>query len=546
VLTAGSANAPLPTIATSAPRDLAVRDHRLRVSAGLLLSMLLHGALLVIILSSDARFGNLERLPVLLIHWIDDKDDSQDARAANTPTTDTAIHEQMHSEREQEAIPQESAEAQAATLTAQTFDPSTIEEPLASLEVDNPAASELTPIEQPSLLSPQENRQVREPRKVEISPLQQLAIEEKVLAAAQSLHEGQASQLSWTEDGQTYQATITRNPSLGSMDLEQVAVEVTTATSTGARMRTQMTMSRLAFSQFSQVIDRWDPQVQLHDDEIVGRFHSNTSFYIGSDASAVPKFAGKVTTAARGFRTPNGGLRRKREDVFQGGFQTSTGRIDLPKQALPFAVEPAADDAHVHRFTDDAHIVFYEDGRYAWRDRRADIDTYATYPEDRPTYLMAGEDVTLFVKGTINGKVLVYSPERIVIEGSLRYADDPRTNQDADDYLGLVSDKYVDIARPYVTGRGDLTIDAAIFARRRFNVTSIEVGRTALLSIYGSLTSGTISATEPRYATKIEFDSRFDRQRPPGFPATNRYEIANVADSWTELEEIPTEDEASF
>jgi hypothetical protein len=508
--------------------------------------LILHGALVLIILNSDARFGNLERLPVLLIHWIDDKNDSQDAQAANTPTTDTALRQQMHSEREQEAIPQETAESQAATLTAQTFDPSTIEQPLASIEVDQPIASELPPLDLPSLLSPQVNRQTREPRKVEISPLQQLAMEQKVLAAAQALHDGHSSQVSWTEDGQVYQATLTRNPSLGSMDLEQVSVEVTTATDSGARMRTQLTMSRLAFSQFSQVIDRWDPQVQLHDDEIVGRFHSNTSFYIGADAAAMPKFAGKVTTAARGFRTPNGGLRRKRDEVFQGGLQTSTGRIDLPKQALPFAVEPAEDDAHVHRFAEDAHIVFYADGRYAWRDKRADTDAYATYPEDRPTYLLGGDDVTLFVRGTINGKVLVYSPDRIVIEGSLRYSDDPRTNQDSDDYLGLVADKYVEVARPYVTGRGDLTIDAAIFARRRFNVTSIDFGRTALMSIYGSLTSGTISATEPRYATKIEFDPRFDRQRPPGFPATNRYEIASAPDAWSEIEATVAEDQASL
>jgi hypothetical protein len=165
------------------------------------------------------------------------------------------------------------------------------------------------------------------------------------------------------------------------------------------------------------------------------------------------------------------------------------------------------------------------------------VDQLAKYPEDRPAYFLGGSDVTLYVKGTVNGKVLIYSPERIVIEGSLKYADDPRTSADANDYLGLVSDKYVEIARPYVTGRGDLHIDAAIFARRRFSVTNIDFGRTALLSIYGSLTSGTISATEPRYATKIEFDPRFDRLRPPGFPATNRYEVARPADTWTEVEE---------
>jgi hypothetical protein len=134
----------------------------------------------------------------------------------------------------------------------------------------------------------------------------------------------------------------------------------------------------------------------------------------------------------------------------------------------------------------------------------------------------------------VRGRVLVYSPERIVIEGSLTYSHDPRTVDDSDDYLGLVSDANIEIARAYVTGQGDLRIDGAIFARRRFLVRDIDRRRAGTLSIYGSLTTGTISATEPRYATKIEFDPRFDRVRPPGFPSTNRFEVASWNPQWRE------------
>ena len=77
-------------------------------------------------------------------------------------------------------------------------------------------------------------------------------------------------------------------------------------------------------------------------------------------------------------------------------------------------------------------------------------------------------------------------------------------------------------------------IDAAIYAGRRFVVTGIDHVRTATLRIYGSLACGTISATEPRYATKIDYDTRFERQRPPGFPSTNRYEVANWNGQWTQ------------
>jgi hypothetical protein len=127
----------------------------------------------------------------------------------------------------------------------------------------------------------------------------------------------------------------------------------------------------------------------------------------------------------------------------------------------------------------------------------------------------------------VNGKVLVYSPERIVIVGDLRYADD-RRDPGATDYLGLVAERTVAIDVPEATGSGDLTIHASIYARQRFQVRSYRSRRSGTLSIYGSLAAGSVSATEPRYATKIEFDERLTTMRAPGFPLSDRYEL----DSW--------------
>ena len=41
-----------------------------------------------------------------------------------------------------------------------------------------------------------------------------------------------------------------------------------------------------------------------------------------------------------------------------------------------------------------------------------------------------------------------------------------------------------------------------------------------------------------RYATRIEFDPRFERVRPPGFPQTDRYEIETWDGRWR-LAEAP-------
>jgi hypothetical protein len=272
--------------------------------------------------------------------------------------------------------------------------------------------------------------------------------------------------------------------------------------------------------------------VQLHDDEIVGRFHSNTRVKLLYDSRTAPKFLGKVTTSARSFDLESH-VRKRDSEIFRGGKETRAGRIELPESVQPFAWAPRDNDARVHEFTSDTHIRFYPDGSYTWRTRDALASTI-NKPSAYPVYFIAAPGVTLYAQGIVGGRVLIYSPTRIVIEGNLIYADDPRDAPDSGDFIGLVSNRYVEVAPPGVTGPGDLEIDAAIFAGRRFIVTSIDHPRTATLRVYGSLAAGTLTATEPRYATKIEYDDRFERERPPGFPSTNRYETAAWDGQWTE------------
>ncbi|NUO84098.1 hypothetical protein HUU05_28830 [candidate division KSB1 bacterium] len=44
--------------------------------------------------------------------------------------------------------------------------------------------------------------------------------------------------------------------------------------------------------------------------------------------------------------------------------------------------------------------------------------------------------------------------------------------------------------------------------------------------------SGSLSATEPRYATHVRFDKRLEQRRPPYFPMTDRYEITDWQPEW--------------
>ena len=361
----------------------------------------------------------------------------------------------------------------------------------------------------------------------------QALLTRKVMEGAQGFEDTTQNEahLAWTQDGQEYTAVLTRQPAADNTGIDRMIVEVVTS-ERGKRLRTQMQMKRLAFSHFTQLVDRWDQEVQLHDDEIVGRFHSNTEIFVGYDRSAIPKFFGKVTTAARGFTFASAVGRKERAEIFRAGLETRAGRIPLPAKFLPFAAQANPQQVEVQSYTGDTRITFYEDGTYGWKPAKAGAAEQRIPLSATTTYIVGTRDTTFYIRGTVSGKVLVYSPDLIVVEGHLVYAHDPRADTNGNDYLGLVSDNYIEVARRSVTGPGDLEIDAAIYAKRRFVVTDEHAPGNATLFIYGSLTAGTLSATEPRYATKVTFDPRFEDARPPGFPVTDRYEVEGWDGMW--------------
>ena len=337
--------------------------------------------------------------------------------------------------------------------------------------------------------------------------------------------------LTWRHKGQEYVAKFTQLPTESDMGIERVIVEISTVED-GRRLSTEMRMKRLAFSNYAQFVNRWEPNVQIHNDQLDGRFHSNSEINLAYTRKARPQFHGEVTTSARKINWTERHGRVGRDEIFKGGLQTGVRAIYLPKRYIPFPRDADMEDDQVHRFDQDSRIVFRADGSYSWHPIGAESSRSAATLSDSPTYLVAEKKVSLHVKGIVNGKVLVYSPERIVIEDDLVYAQDPERIADSDDYLGLASDKYIDIAPPNVTGYGDLVIHAAIYAKRRFSVTKYRNRSSALLHIYGSLTAGTLSATEPRFYTKIQFDRRLEHLRPPGFPTTDRYEIESADSGW--------------
>jgi hypothetical protein len=369
---------------------------------------------------------------------------------------------------------------------------------------------------------------------------EQVMLERNVQKVAMELLDtnATASTVSWQQDGQEYSARILRQPASDSTGLEQVIAEIMTSKD-GKRLKTHLSLKRLAFSHFTQLVNFWDPNIQLHDDVIDGRFHSNTEFGLATIGNVKPKFFGKVTTAASTLTYSGTVNSRRNRDMFQGGAETKTDRVTLPRD-MPDVVS-GGDENDRHVFSDDTRIIFNPDGSYVWRLANGDGELQRQEPSQKPQYLIGEKDAKLYVRGTVSGIFTVYSPNDIEIEDDLVYLRDPRQTLISRDYLALISGRDIRIAAGDVTGPGDLTVHGALFARRRFFTEGVDHARPATMFIYGSLTAGTILETEPRYATKLDYDKRFEYLRPASFPMTRRYEVDAWDQDWKEVEGSETE-----
>ena len=340
------------------------------------------------------------------------------------------------------------------------------------------------------------------------------------------------SEITWSQEGHQYTARVLRQPASDSTGLEQVVAEIVTDRD-GKRMKTRLSLKRLAFSHFTQLVNFWDPNIQLHDDVIDGRFHSNTEIGLTSVGGIEPRFFGKVTTSASSMTYGEFATRRKK-DIFQGGTETRTERVTLPRD-MPDVVS-GGDSHDRHVFENDTRIIFNSDGTFVWRAANGEGPLQRADASDHPRYLIGDKGAKLYVSGTVSGIYTVYSPSDIEIENDLVYAKDPRDTVISRDYLALISGRDIKVASPQITGAGDLHVHAAMFARRRFMIESVANGKPGTLFILGSLTAGTILETEPRYATKMDYDKRFEYLRPASFPMTRRYEVDSWDADWKEVE----------
>lgn len=490
-----------------------------RATAGLL-SVLLHvGALLLITLSGGRWDGPQEiATPAMQFLWLD-------AHVTGRPG---GIEQGAWSPEMPERILSDDADLPS-------IEPPSI--PLAEFDIPRAEAEEIPLVDadvedagEAALITA-----INSPSTFVMPQAQAAALRKRIERLAEELTAAPRARVSWNQDGRQYDAEFVLEPARNGFEPERAIAEVSSE-HRGKQFRTRISLRRLPFSHFAQVIDRWDPTVQLHDDEIVGRMHINSRFNVLYDAQASPKLLGKVTTAAGGFNVERRG-RPSDSDAFPEGVETSARQIPFSEQGWSFERMQHDADVRVHELAGDTRIRFLAGGGYWWRDQKPGSRPHVRQPAGQPVYFIASPGATVYLRGVVSGKFLVYSPHRIVLEGDTTYARDPRSVADSDDFLGLVCDRDIVVAPPGVTGPGDLHIQAALFAKRRIVVTSTMHPRAGTLYIFGSLAAGSLSESEPRYATKLEYDWRFEQLRPPGFPSMNRFATEDWDGEWTEIPE---------
>ncbi len=510
------------------------------------ISILIHGLLfvLMILLFSPIEIPHSYERPLIIgFDFAPSKEDQQESYnteeehvnqiAHSLNLIKSGSHSKSSNNRVEERILQSSQSNEIVDSSIEPYNPNDISEQPEEPNFTQPIwASLFTP---PSLKIPRMD--IAEPKllpsKKTMTEKQKETLFKKINKLAGNLHkmEWSDSMLVLEDKNQIYAVRIHHKPAKTHTELDEVIFEVTTHEN-GKTLSTELRMRRLAFSNFAQLVDYWDPNVAVHNDEFEGLFHTNSTFAISRSRGIGPKFHGKVTTAAYEVKKRGPVPIIDEESIFIGGIEMGVKGIRLPKVFTPLSGDAKIDSSRIHYLTEDTWVTFHRNGLYTWKTLSSSRFEQRKRIPQSSFFIVGDKGADIHVKGIIKGKVLVYSQSNIIIDDDLLYARHPEIVFGADDYLGLVSEKDVEIAHPAVTGPGDLHIYAAIYAKRRFRIPQSRGNGEATLHIYGSLSAGSLSATEPRYATRIRFDKRLETNRPPNFPQTERYELIDWEKEW--------------
>lgn len=252
-----------------------------------------------------------------------------------------------------------------------------------------------------------------------------------------------------------------------------------------------------------------------------------------------PVFQGKATSLSGLTMTA-----RPPNPVFQGGFQSGVN-IPMPSMASYQTIYDAAADSGYAQSGGNLYLIFNADGTVQWKTNAADPYTTESLSSFAPNGIIAVDKGTVNVEGTVNGRITIASIRsggssggKVNITNNLVYADNPRTNPNSNDVLGVVSYSDVTIMD---NGATQFDVNGSFYSYNGgLQVENFNTRPAGNLRILGGMmveylyaTSNGASGTSRRgYNLKTEFDERMSKaaNQPDYFPSTSAFEIL----SWLE------------
>lgn len=274
-------------------------------------------------------------------------------------------------------------------------------------------------------------------------------------------------------------------------------------------------------------------------DHLDGPTHTNGHFNICGD----PVFEGEVRSVDDYIRFFNDGHNVNLEQLtnpphdnpdFQQGVDFGVEPITMPNQALN--LRSAASSAGLW-LRGSSSVVLNSDGtmnvtnsRNNWNNRNMPL------PANGALFVNSG---SLTISGTLNGRLTVGASSDIILPTNIVYADNPRTNPNSDDVLGMIAERDVVILDH---APANLAIDGCIMALdTSFMMENWWQGPPkGTLTVYGGIIQeergpvGTFNGSTGQkisgYSKDYSYDTRLLSNPPPFMPTTGDY----ITLSWEE------------
>ncbi len=298
-------------------------------------------------------------------------------------------------------------------------------------------------------------------------------------------------------------------------------------------------MCQVPFCRWGWFIDQWDPNGWFISGRIIdGPFHCNTTINLAGK----PIFKGEVSLAGDPPKIETTYGKDPADPEFDKGWHTDaiTG-LPVNLDGMKYTATSAGfytDKEMDIVFNNNSTVSYRFYSGHSWGSWNNNVQLSTIAPNG-----LIYSDGDVHVKGKIDGSVTVTSGKNIWIDGDVGVKDDPQTNPNSTQFLGLAADKKVIITNNS-DNQNDCNITASIYTGDDLEIEPETKSKqwpvSGKLTIYGSRTQQSTGAIGhfngfgkivDGYEGVDIYDKRLAKyNKPPQFPMTTKMHVV----SWWE------------